>query len=411
MIDTKHIKGDIFGGVNAGIVALPAALGFGALAGLEPIYGLYCAIFLGLFAAILGGSKTLISNPTGPMAVVTLGIVTKLNDRFFEVVNGKYYAVSEIKNLGLQNEDLAANVGSFTELLFLDRLAFVWPYLFFVIIVAAIVQVLFGILVLPAAQGKTFNELKNDYLEIYNQIKTIEPTYTDFANAETYSKEYLSYKSGIFFNIGVNYEHNSKIKTSGTEEITRFRTSSLDALDNTYSLSEFDNVGLQLPSIYKLGISFDKPNPTGKDICGNDKKSTWLAGLDLAVLNWSDNSIYGNDLTSNSTYKLSLGGEITPDREGSNSISTSKFSRFVKQLTYRGGFYYETLPFSYNGASLSEIGINFGLTIPSNNSGGLLTWNVSLASRGSELNETYIKTGLGITLNESRWFHRTKVGL
>ena len=66
--EKQHLKGDVFGGINAGIVALPAALGFGALSGLTPIYGLYSAIFLGLFAAIFGGTKTLISNPTGPMA-------------------------------------------------------------------------------------------------------------------------------------------------------------------------------------------------------------------------------------------------------------------------------------------------------------------------------------------------------
>ena len=65
------LKGDLFGGINAGIVALPSALAFGALAGLEPIYGLYGAIILGLIAAVFGGTNTLISNPTGPMALVT----------------------------------------------------------------------------------------------------------------------------------------------------------------------------------------------------------------------------------------------------------------------------------------------------------------------------------------------------
>lgn len=81
-LDTNNIKGDVFGGINAGIVALPAALGFGTLAGLSPVHGLYGAIFLGMLAAIFGGTKTLISNPTGPMAVVTgqiiLGLVEKL---------------------------------------------------------------------------------------------------------------------------------------------------------------------------------------------------------------------------------------------------------------------------------------------------------------------------------------------
>lgn len=71
----SNIKGDLYGGISAGVVALPIALAFGAAAGMDPINGLYGAIFLGLIAAILGGTSTLISNPTGPMAVVTAVIV------------------------------------------------------------------------------------------------------------------------------------------------------------------------------------------------------------------------------------------------------------------------------------------------------------------------------------------------
>lgn len=76
MINLKNIKGDLYGGVSAGVVALPVALAFGAAANLEPINGLYGAIFLGFIAALLGGTSTLISNPTGPMAVVTAVIVS-----------------------------------------------------------------------------------------------------------------------------------------------------------------------------------------------------------------------------------------------------------------------------------------------------------------------------------------------
>ncbi len=71
ILDFSNIKGDLFGGINAGIVALPAALAFGTVAGLDPVHGLYGAIILGLLAAVFGGTNTLISNPTGPMALVT----------------------------------------------------------------------------------------------------------------------------------------------------------------------------------------------------------------------------------------------------------------------------------------------------------------------------------------------------
>lgn len=85
MFDKKTIKGDIFGGINAAIVAIPVALAFGAATGLQPINGLYGAIALGFFAALIGGTPTLISNPTGPMAVVTAIIVAAQIELFGSV--------------------------------------------------------------------------------------------------------------------------------------------------------------------------------------------------------------------------------------------------------------------------------------------------------------------------------------
>lgn len=73
-----HIKGDIFGGLTAGIVALPLALAFGVSSGLGPTAGLYGAIFLSFFAALLGGTNTQISGPTAPMTAVSMVIIGTL---------------------------------------------------------------------------------------------------------------------------------------------------------------------------------------------------------------------------------------------------------------------------------------------------------------------------------------------
>ena len=68
-------KGDFFGGLTAGIVALPLALAFGVQSGLGAETGLYGAIFLGFFAAIFGGTPSQISGPTGPMTVVSASTI------------------------------------------------------------------------------------------------------------------------------------------------------------------------------------------------------------------------------------------------------------------------------------------------------------------------------------------------
>ena len=69
------VRGDFFGGVAAGVVALPLALAFGVSSGLGPVAGLYGAIAIGIVAAVFGGTPVQISGPTGPMTLVVAGIV------------------------------------------------------------------------------------------------------------------------------------------------------------------------------------------------------------------------------------------------------------------------------------------------------------------------------------------------
>ncbi len=83
IIDFKYIKGDIFGGITAGIVTLPLVLAFGVSTGLGASAGLYGAIFISFFAALFGGTKTMISGPTTPMTAVSMiisaGIIASFN--------------------------------------------------------------------------------------------------------------------------------------------------------------------------------------------------------------------------------------------------------------------------------------------------------------------------------------------
>ncbi len=71
----KHFKGDAFGGITAGIVALPLALAFGVSSGLGPSAGLYGAILISFFAAFFGGTNTQISGPTAPMTALSITII------------------------------------------------------------------------------------------------------------------------------------------------------------------------------------------------------------------------------------------------------------------------------------------------------------------------------------------------
>jgi sulfate permease, SulP family len=76
-LDFRFLRGDLFGGVTAGIVALPLALAFGAQTELGAIAGLYGAIAVGLFASLFGGTPVQISGPTAPMTVVSAVIIAE----------------------------------------------------------------------------------------------------------------------------------------------------------------------------------------------------------------------------------------------------------------------------------------------------------------------------------------------
>ncbi|MDJ0511745.1 MAG: SulP family inorganic anion transporter [Crocosphaera sp.] len=77
-IHFRNVKGDLFGGVTAAVIALPMALAFGVASGAGPAAGLWGAVLIGFFAALFGGTPTLISEPTGPMTVVMTAVITKL---------------------------------------------------------------------------------------------------------------------------------------------------------------------------------------------------------------------------------------------------------------------------------------------------------------------------------------------
>lgn len=88
-LSTTNLKGDIFGGITAGIVALPLALAFGIQAfgvidvqdvpnigAVGALAGLVGAMMIGFFAALFGGTPSQISGPTGPMTVITATLIS-----------------------------------------------------------------------------------------------------------------------------------------------------------------------------------------------------------------------------------------------------------------------------------------------------------------------------------------------
>lgn len=59
----EDLRGDVIGGLLAGVTSIPFAIGFGILSGLGPVAGLYGSIALALNSAIVGGGRGILISP------------------------------------------------------------------------------------------------------------------------------------------------------------------------------------------------------------------------------------------------------------------------------------------------------------------------------------------------------------
>ena len=103
--DLDTLRGDLFGGVTAMVVALPLSLAYGVASGMGAAAGLYGAIAMGFFAAVFGGTATQISGPTAPMAIVMAVIITTYAENLTEaltvvVMGGLLQALLGVLKLG-----------------------------------------------------------------------------------------------------------------------------------------------------------------------------------------------------------------------------------------------------------------------------------------------------------------------
>ncbi len=75
MSNNINVKNEILAGLTVALALVPEAIGFAFIAKVEPLVGLYAAVFLGLFTSLIGGRPGMISGATGPLAVMVIDLV------------------------------------------------------------------------------------------------------------------------------------------------------------------------------------------------------------------------------------------------------------------------------------------------------------------------------------------------
>ena len=110
-------KDDVLSGLTVALALVPEAIAFSFLAGVPPVVGLWSAVFLGFIASAFGGRPGMISGATGAIAVV--------------VAASYKYGVAQGVEAGMAAET-ARSLGM--------------QYIFATVMVAGVIQVLFGML-------------------------------------------------------------------------------------------------------------------------------------------------------------------------------------------------------------------------------------------------------------------------
>lgn len=131
----------------------------------------------------------------------------------------------------------------------------------------------------------------------------------------------------------------------------------------------------------------------------------YAVGVDISLSNWSEYNNQVRSSTLTDAFRLSVGGEFTPD---ANSISN-----YLKRVTYRAGLRYERTPWVVNDVQINDIGITFGLSMPISRGLSMLNWAFAVGQRGDlesgQIQERYFRLGIGLSINDPQWFRRRKI--
>ena len=190
------------------------------------------------------------------------------------------------------------------------------------------------------------------------------------------------------------YTPESTLKSENTRNIatvTYNSTFDLQVIEAT--ADETSKTDFKLPQKWTFGAGV-----------GDSKK--WLVGGEVSFQDagtFANNYNTINNVSYEKSQKYSLGGFYLPN---SNS-----FSSYAKRITYRGGFKYEKTGLVMNSASINDMSLSLGVSLPITESFSSFNVGLELGKKGTTshnlVQENYFSLNLSFTLND-RWFVKSK---
>src|ERR1700736_1512494 len=74
----RGLRRDLIAGLTVAAVAVPQAMAYALIAGVDPRYGLYTAIVMTALGSIFGSSAHLVNGPTNAISLVVLSAIAGL---------------------------------------------------------------------------------------------------------------------------------------------------------------------------------------------------------------------------------------------------------------------------------------------------------------------------------------------
>ncbi len=227
-----------------------------------------------------------------------------------------------------------------------------------------------------------------------------------------YTADFANYNriGGIYWKGGLMWEHkldsSLTLRLGGTftlgqsltERLNAYQVSVFnfgDTLVNDTSANSGESTGkLKLPMSYSIGVMLVKNNK-------------WGLALDYTATQWSQfNStpdVGRNYAIAKGSYKVSLGGELTPD--------AGNIRNYFARVTYRTGFYYGTDYLTFQNTQLPIYGVTLGASLPIRRSLSHLHTSLDVGRLGTTTNnliqQTYVRFSLGMSFNDL-WFIKRK---
>ncbi len=208
----------------------------------------------------------------------------------------------------------------------------------------------------------------------------------NFGVGASFSKDSLGRRHDKRFSVGATYNLASDYRAKMVDRISR-TTLAGDTLEK-YTLSTANGT-VSVPQSFTIGVAYGRG-------------TRWNVSTEYFYQNWADfKSVSADDEGLQKSWRWSLGGDYTPD--------PLALENYLSRITYRLGLSYAQAPYTANGATVNDYGINLGFSLPAGRSS--VDVAAQFGKRGNKtenvLEETYVRLFFGITFND-QWFIKRK---